>query len=105
LLPFSRQNYRVGLKTNFNTTAAFCQKIFTRLDIYLTKFQIFFQFCSCIRHEKQLLFILQAKNTHNTEGNDSLNKFKPQKARGAAARLFNRLFEERKIYSSLVSDE
>jgi len=34
-----------------------------------------------------------------------LNKFKPQKARGAAARLFNRLFEERKIYSSLVSDE
>jgi hypothetical protein len=36
---------------------------------------------------------------------NSLNKFKPKKARGAAARLVNRLFEERKIYSSLVSDE
>ena len=34
-----------------------------------------------------------------------MNKFKPQKARGAAVRLFNRLFEERKICSSLVSDE
>jgi len=40
-----------------------------------------------------------------TEGVFSLNLFKLQKARGTAARLFNRLFEERKIYSSLVSAE
>jgi len=36
---------------------------------------------------------------------NSLNKFKPKKARGAAARLVNRLFEERKIYSSLLMNK